>query len=264
MQDFGHWIDSHSHLADPRWNGRVDEALAEAVKLGIGFFLQGGVGPEDWRAQEELQKRHPGRIGLCFGLHPYWVAEHDGDLCEIALDGLATVLPRAMALGEAGLDFRPHVMKNSRDLQIDVFGQQVELAEISRKPMVLHIVQAHDEAMRVFDVHGAPAAGGMAHSFNGSWAKAQDFIRRGLCLSVGGPVARPDNHKLHEAVRRLPLEYLLIETDSPDQPPPAYQGRANPPASLWDVARAIAELRGVTPTEILDITASNFRRLFKV
>lgn len=284
MQDFGRWIDAHSHLADPRWHGdlngpglaaadlsrmaaadtNVDDAIAEAVRLGVGFFLQGGVGPEDWVAQEKLKARYPDRIGLCFGLHPYWVVAHDEDLCEIALDGLAHKLASAMALGEAGLDFRPHIMKDSRERQISVFEQQLELATATHLPVVLHLVQAHDEALLMFDLWGVPKAGGLVHSFNGSWGKAQDFLRRGLHLSVGGPVARPDNEKLRQAVRQMPLEFLLIETDSPDQPPPAYKGRLNPPASLWDVARAVAEIRGMTPDEILDITASNFRRLFRM
>lgn len=263
MQDFGHWIDAHSHLADPRWGADVDAALAEAVRLGVGFFLQGGVGPEDWRAQIELRRRYPDRIGLCFGLHPYFVAAHDDEICDIAIDSLAHALPDAMALGECGLDFRPHVMRDSRERQIDLFQQQLELAEVAQLPVVLHLVQAHDEAINVFNVFGLPTRGGLVHSFNGSWAKAQDFLRRGLLLSVGGPVARPDNEKLREAVKRIPLEYLLVETDSPDQPPPAYKGERNPPASLWDVAKAVAEIRGMTPNEILDITASNFRRLFK-
>lgn len=262
MQDFGRWIDAHSHLADPRWGEHADDAIAEATKLGISFFLQGGVGPEDWTAQKKLWTKHPDQIGLCFGLHPYWVAEHEEDLCEIALDGLAHLLPQAMALGETGLDFRPHIMKDSRERQLDCFQQQLELAEACELPVVLHLVQAHEEAIRMLDLWGVPKRGGMVHSFNGSWGKAQDFLRKHLCLSVGGPVARPDNHKLHEAVRRMPLEFLLIETDSPDQPPPAYKGQLNPPASLWDVAKAIAHLRGVTADEILDITASNFRRVF--
>jgi TatD DNase family protein len=262
MQDFGRWIDAHSHLADPRWGADVDEAIREAGKSGIGFFLQGGVSPEDWAAQEVLKSKYPEQIGLCFGLHPYWIADHDEEVCEIALDGLAHILPRAMAIGETGLDFRPHIMKDSRELQISYFEKHLELAEAAEIPVVLHLVQAHDDALRILDVWGVPLAGAMAHSFNGSWGKAQDLLQRGLYLSIGGPVARPDNEKLHQAVRQMPLEFLLIETDSPDQPPPAYKGQRNPPGSLWMVASAIAQIRGMTPTEILDITSSNFRRLF--
>lgn len=263
MQDFGRWIDAHSHLADPRWTSGVDDALRDAREKGIGFFMQGGVGPEDWQAQIQLRQRFPAEIGLCFGLHPYWVAAHDEDECEQALDQLAPLMPQAMALGETGLDERPHIMKDSADRQLSCFEQQLQLAEACGKPVVLHLVQAHDQAMQVFNVWGVPPQGGMVHSFNGSAPQAQDFLRRGLYLSVGGPVCRPDNKRLHQAVRECPLEFLLIETDSPDQPPPAFQGQLNPPASLWEVARGVGELKKMTPTEILDITAANFRRLFQ-
>ncbi|WP_413568146.1 TatD family hydrolase [Bdellovibrio sp. HCB117] len=261
MIGFGFWIDAHGHLADPRWEGQQDAIIEEARGRGLHFFMQGGVGPEDWAKQQELKKRHPAHIGLCFGLHPYWVAAHDDEECEEALNLLASALPQALAIGEMGLDFRPHIMKDSRERQLDVFAQQIELAHFSQKPMVLHLVQAHEESLKILDLYGVPKQKGMVHSFNGSGAKAQDFLNRGLYLSIGGPVCRPDNKKLHQAVKEMPLEYLLIESDSPDQPPPAYKDGLNPPESIWEVARTIGELKSLDPLEILDITTGNFHRL---
>lgn len=257
------WIDAHCHLADKRLAPGLDEVISDAERLGIHFFMQGGVGPEDWQRQMELAKLYPGKIGLCFGLHPYWVADHDEDLCEIALDQLASILPRALGIGEMGLDFRPNIMKDSRERQIGVFEQQLELAEAIQKPMVLHLVQAHDEAIKIMDVWGLPTSKGLVHSFNGSWGKAQDFLTRGLCLSIGGPVVWSQNKKLHQVIKDMPLEFLLLESDSPDQPPPRFKQSLNQPASLWDVAGKIGELRNVPTTEILDIAAENFKRLFQ-
>ncbi len=262
MVGFGFWTDAHGHLADPRWEGQQDSIIEEARAKGIHFFMQGGVSPDDWQRQRDLKARHPEHIGLCFGLHPYWVAEHDEDECEEALNLLAMQLVEAQAIGEMGLDFRPHIMKDSRDRQITVFEQQIELAEISKKPMVLHLVQAHEESIRIMDIWGLPKQKGLVHSFNGSATKAMDFLKRGLYLSIGGPVCRPDNQKLHQAVKELPLEFLLIESDSPDQPPPAYKNVLNPPESIWEVARTIGEIKSLDPLEILDITTENFRRLF--
>jgi TatD DNase family protein len=262
LQDFGRWVDAHSHLADPRWSADLDSVVSQAVKSGIGYFFQGGIGPQDWALQKELKQKFPEQIGLCFGLHPYWIIENSEENCQMALDELAKCLHQSLAIGEMGLDFRPHFLLETHEKQISFFEQQIEIADAANKPMVLHLVQAHDEALRIFHLWGVPAAKGMVHSFNGSWAKAQDFIQLGLSLSVGGPVARKNNKKLHEAVSRIPLEFLLIETDSPDQPPDAYKDQLNPPYSLWEVARKIAEIRGMTPVEILDITTSNFRRLF--
>ncbi len=262
MLGFGNWIDAHGHLADLRWEGRQGEVILAAQAKGISFFMQGGVGPEDWERQRVLKAQFPSQIGLCFGLHPYWVVDHDEEACEQALNLLASQVIEAMGLGEVGLDFRPHVMKDSRERQLDVFEQQLELAKICSKPLVFHIVQAHEESLRMMDLFGLPVQKGLVHSFNGSWRKAQDFLQRGLYLSVGGPVCRSDNQKLHQAVKELPLEYLLIESDSPDQAPPAYKGALNPPESIWEVARTIGEIKSLDPVEILDITSANFRRLF--
>lgn len=262
MDKFGTWVDAHGHLADPRWEGQVDNIISLARARGLSFFMQGGVDPEDWQRQRLLKQTYPQNIGLCFGLHPYFVIEHDEDECNRALDFLASQLAQAAALGELGLDFRPHVMKDSSERQIGVFEQQLELAQMARKPLVLHLVQAHEESLRVMDWWGLPPEKGLVHSFNGSWGKAQDFLKRGLMLSVGGPVCRPDNKKLHQVVKEIPLEFLLVESDSPDQPPPAFKGHLNPPDSIWEVARTIGELKSLDPREILDITSANFRRIF--
>lgn len=264
MVAFGRWVDAHGHLADSRWDGQQDAIIEEARARGIHFFMQGGVGPEDWEKQKVLHAKYPTHIGLCFGLHPYWVADHDEEECEDALNLLARMLPSAMGLGEVGLDFRPNIMKDSQERQIGVFEDQLELAHISNRPVVLHIVQAHEQSLMVMDLFGLPQEKGMVHSFNGSAHKAQDFLNRGLFLSIGGPVCRPDNQKLHQAVKEIPLEFLLIESDSPDQGPPAYKGRLNPPESIWEVAKTIGELKSLDPLEILDITTGNFHRLFGV
>lgn len=263
MSEHASWIDSHSHLADSRWTQEeLAVAMALAKEQGLSFFMQGGVSPEDWERQQILAQNYPGRIGLCFGLHPYFVAANEEEVCEQALDQLARALPKAMALGETGLDFRPYIMKDSRERQLDVFEAQLALAAVAAKPVVLHLVQAHKEALAMFDTYGLPKQGGMVHSFNGSASQAQDFLRRGLYLSVGGPACRPDNIKLHQALREIPLEKLLIESDSPDQPPPEYKDQKNPPHSILRVAEFIGRIRGLSGSEILDISASNFRRLF--
>ncbi|MFP5520641.1 MAG: TatD family hydrolase [Bdellovibrionia bacterium] len=262
MSQTNNWVDAHGHLADPRWSDHeVKSLVTESHELGLGFFMQGGVSPEDWQRQISLAQKFPRKIGLCFGLHPYFVAQNEEALCEIALDSLAQIVGSALALGELGLDFRPHIMKDSQGRQLDYFEKQLELAEVAHKPVVLHLVQAHHEALRVFDVWGVPPRGGMIHSFNASAAVAEDYLKRGFYLSVGGPLCRPENKKLHQAVREIPLERLLLESDSPDQSPPQYKDQKNPPYSIIDVAEKVATLRNMSPLEVLDIATANFWRL---
>lgn len=258
------FIDSHCHLTDPRLLPQIEQILLQARQKGIGFFLQGGVGPEDWHQQKLLQQRYPQLIGNCFGLHPYWVAEHNLQDCEAGLDQLARLLPQAVALGELGLDFRPHIVKDSAERQLTFFENQLELAIMANKPIVLHIVSAHQEAQKVLDLWGVPPAGGMVHSFNGSFERAQEYLRRGLMISIGGAVTYEKNHKLRLAAQRIPLEFLLLETDSPDQPPANWGKEYNTPESLIEVAATIGFLRGIEAEEVLSICAENVHRLFRV
>lgn len=266
------YIETHCHLTDDRLSEELCESwIQEARSLGFDFFLQGGVGPEDWDKQVVLEKKHPGKIGLCFGLHPYWIASHEEEECNHALDLLSQKIHQAHAFGETGLDFRPSVLTPKAGLrsldegrahQIEFFSQQIELSHIVEKPLVLHLVQAHESALKTLDSYGPLKVPALIHSFNGSWGQAEEYLRRGLYLSVGGPVARQRNKKLQEAVRRIPSEKLLLETDSPDQASDFYRGQLNPLAAHIEVAKTVGHLREQSYFEILKLSARNFRRIF--
>lgn len=260
------YMDSHSHWADIRLtpdNEMLKIRLKSCLDKNIDFFLIAGVGPEDWLRQIEIKKIYPQNFGLCFGLHPYYVSRTSAEDCEVALNKLTEQLSQAMAIGEVGLDFRPHIMKESEGLQIEMFENQIELAKAFQMPVVLHIVQAHEKALQVFNVWGAPDRGGFVHAFNGSFETAKRYIDRGFLISVGGAVTYTKNKKLEDCVKKLPLEYLLIESDSPDQPPSGWSG-INESTSVYNVAEKIALLKNINVFEVLEINSSNFKRLFRV
>lgn len=262
------WIDAHSHLADPRWlnsDVTLERVLDEAASAGIRFFLQGGVDPNDWDRQLALSRRFPA-IWPVFGLHPYFVAAHSDDECEGALDRLAKKLPHAHGLGETGLDFRPrYVEGESEQRQIAMFEAQLEIAGAMKIPVVLHVVRAFEKATQVVDLFFQQRPDcGMVHAFNGTLKEALAWVDRGFLISVGGPVCRPDNQKLHQAVRGLPLESLVLETDSPDQAPPEWSPGLNHPSSLLMVAKKVAEIRGMTSEDLRVKTGQNLARVFPV
>ncbi len=260
------FIDAHSHWSDSRWNldqGEIQKNLNLAAVEQISFFLQGGVNPADWQKQKILKKNFPDQFGLSFGLHPYFVSAQDEETCELALDELAKELPAAMALGECGLDFRPHIMKESMIQQIEFFENQLELAKAFKKPMILHVVQAHDKALQILDIWGLPAENGFVHAFTGSFDTAKRYIDRGFYISVGGAVTFDKNRKLLDCVKKIPLEYLLVESDSPDQAPAGWVGLNNS-TSVRLIAEKIAQLRGLSVLQVLEITTSNFKRLFRM
>lgn len=269
------YIDAHSHWTKFSWTESSNEVdcemnsqnfeskLQSCSDKNINFFLQGGIDPVDWLRQISIKNKYPENFGLCFGLHPYYVSEHAVEDCEAALDQLAQLLPQAMALGEAGLDFRPHIMKESEGLQIEMFENQIALAKAFKKPMVLHIVQAYGRAIQIFDIWQRPPQLGFVHAFNGSFEVAKKFIDRGFLISVGGAVTHEKNRKLQDCIKKLPLEYLLIESDSPDQSPAGWVG-GNESTSIYNVAEKIAFIKNTNLFEILDINTSNFKRLFRL
>ena len=260
-------IDPHAHWCDPRIDSQnYPQMLQQCEQQHIQFILQGGVDPEDWQRQRELQKQFPKNIGTSFGLHPYFVAGKVSEECDFAMDELAENIIGAMAIGETGLDFRSQFIKTDRDRahQITYFEQQIELARASAKPLILHIVRAHDEAKRILTVWDLPQKPGFVHAFNSNFENAKNYLDFGLLLSVGGAVTHTKNRELRDSVKKIPLELLLIESDSPDQVPSGWPG-LNQSWSIWNVAREISILRGdISAEDLLIKSADNFKRIFSV
>lgn len=259
------WIDAHCHLADPRYS---DESLLEGVlersrQAGIGRWIQGGVDPDDWRRQRFLAERYPGRIVPCFGLHPWWVAA----LADVQLDTALGALERELAqwgnrpagIGELGLDFGKRFGAETHDLQLEAFKRQLDIARACKRPIVLHIVQAHETALKLLETTGKFEQGGLVHSFSGSRATAERYLRVGLTLSISGVIARKGFESLKKAVVTLPPDSFVLETDSPDQ---SFTSGLNEPARLRQVAEAVARLRNEDPIDLLTRSARLARKIF--
>lgn len=253
------WWDAHSHWADTRLDSTRESWIKQAQEQGLEYSLMGGVGPEDWSRQREVQKQHPGLFGLCLGLHPEWVANHDEETVERALDQLSHEVSSAQAIGETGLDLRPR-FEASLALQMELFEAQIELSVVAQKPVVLHLVRAFDEAMKAFQFFPRPPKGALVHAFNGSWFEAKAYIELGFLISVGGTLLKPENFRLFEVVQKIPESSLVLETDLPDQGWGAYQGELNPPWSLLDVATRVAQIRKATRDEVLHFTTQNLKK----
>lgn len=256
------FADAHVHLSDCRWSEQMDELIPNWTQNGISYFMQGGVDPTEWQVQKKLKKKHPGQIGLCFGLHPWFVAESSVVECETALDQLACEISEADALGEIGLDFREaYVLGEARERQIDYFQMQLEISHAAQKPCVLHLVRAFEQGLRILQWTGLPERKGMIHAFNGSAESMQAYLDIGLYISIGAAVLWPKNKKLLKAVSALPLDRLLLESDAPDQPPPDEKG-VNTPLVLFQVAQKIAHIKGIATDVVLNQAQLNFKKLF--
>ena len=263
-----HYIDAHSHLADSRLDLTRDDVMERARARGIEFHIQGGVGPEDWDQQVEISESYPGQIFPVFGLHPWWVVQHDQQVCESALGFLRNYLKSGVGLGELGLDYGPKIPSGSHALQKMIFEYQLKMAREFALPIILHVVHAHDDALAMLTQFGVPK-GGIVHSFSETTEIAQRYLALGLTLSISGSVITRDSGKAFEKLKRtvlaLGLDQIVIETDSPDQPPAGVSGHGavlNEPANLWSVAEAVGRLKQVSAEVVLEASKKNLVRIF--
>jgi TatD DNase family protein len=203
---------------------------------------------------------------LSFGLHPVWVSQQSPDDLHKAFRLLEETSSQADAIGELGLDFHPRRSpESSQEQQIQFFKKQLLLAKEVSKPLILHVVQAHSQALGLLRESGPFPRGGMVHLFSGSLEIAQEYLRLGFLISLGGNITRQGFQKLQRTLHSVPLDKIVVETDSPDQLPqlPGFEASSlNEPAHLIRIADYLAGVRQVDRDELLTQSTNNLRKLF--
>lgn len=261
------YLDAHCHLQDPRVDAVRVDWLEKARARFITEFVMGGVGPEDWERQERLFAESPGTYFPTIGLHPWWVSERSETAFQIAFLLLKKKLadPKWVALGETGLDHHERFTAGVQALQARAFIAQLDLAAEMERPLVLHVVRAHEETLKYLSEHPS-AKGGMVHSFSGPPALARAYLRKGFLPSLSAAVLTRGKgkafHQLREAVLEMKLSELLLETDAPDQPPADQKGELNPVENLWRVAEIVAQWKQCTPEEVAAASTENWKKKF--
>ena len=233
--------------------------LDRAHAVGVENVLIAGVNPDGWHRQLGLVDD---RIHIALGLHPW----HVSDAPEHWADELTELLgaSRISAIGETGLDFGRRMDPKGFDAQIRAFETHIELAAHHRLPLILHVVAAHQRTLEILSRGSSLKHGGMVHAFSGSAEQALHYIRLGLHISICATIIDPRRQKLRRAVAAIPADRLLVETDSPDQPPLNRRPGPNEPAFLIDVIAALAEARGETPDVVAKQTTRNAKTLFQI
>ena len=250
-------IDSHSHFDVAEFDGDRTHALARARAAGVRRQIVPAIDAAGFARVRELCAREHG-LYPAYGLHPMYLAEHRPEHLQELEQWIEREHP--VAVGECGLDF--FVPGLDADAQREYFQRQLELARKFDLPLILHARRAVDEVTAAIRRIGNLR--GVVHSFSGSVEQAQHLWKLGFCLGLGGPLTYPRAHRLREIVATMPLEYLLLETDSPDQPLHGHQGQRNEPALLAEVCTCVARLRGVEPEEVAAATTRNCERLFRL
>jgi TatD DNase family protein len=248
-------IDSHAHLDDRAFSKDRAAVIARAFAEEIGIITIGG----DLRSSREavrLAERHR-RIWATVGAHPHGAKDVDADtLTEFERLAKRDVV---VAIGEIGLDYYRDL--SPRDVQRKAFAEQLDLARRLGLPVCLHNRESTDDLLEILRETGGPHRG-VVHSFLGGPDLALQFLDLGLHLGIGGPVTFPRNSVLREAVRAVPIEGLLIETDCPYLTPVPYRGRRNEPSYVRYVADDIAQIKGISIEETSRRTTENTVRLF--
>jgi TatD DNase family protein len=250
-------VDSHCHLDDKRFAGDLDAVLDRADAAGVTRILTIGTGdgpPEIDRAVR-LADRYP-QVHASIGVHPHDASKVTAQTYD-DLRALATQ-PKVIAFGEIGLDY--HYDFSPREIQRDVFIEQLKLARDVNLPITIHTREAWDDTMSILRAHWSGA--GVMHCFTGDPAQARQALDMGFHLSYGGVLTFKTAESVRESARITPADRLLIETDAPYLAPIPYRGKRNEPAMMVETARKLAEVRETTPEAIAAITTANFDRLF--
>ncbi len=268
------FIDSHAHLEGKRYDTDRDEVLARAKQRGIEAYLAigNGEGPDTADCGIQLAEQYAGKpeypeIWASVGIHPHEAALAN-DEAYARLEQWARH-PRVIAWGEIGLDyFYDHA---PRDVQKAVFLHQMRLAKAAELPIIIHCrpsdnsENAWDDCLAMIAEHWTDSPlRGILHCFTGTVEHARRGLDLGFLISFAGNVTFPKAQNIRDAAKIVPLDRMLIETDSPYLAPLPHRGKRNEPAFVIETARQIGELRGLPAEEIGRQTAQNFYRFFKL
>lgn len=248
-------VDSHAHLDDASFDADRSAMFARSAEAGVRRWIVPAIDRENWARVERLATSDKG-VFPAYGLHPLFLERHhDTHLDELPdwLEGHG-----AVAVGEIGLDFYVDGLDPAR--QRDLFVRQLHIAKDHGLPVVIHARRAFEETIHTLRRIGGLR--GVVHSFSGSEEQARQLFDLGFHIGIGGPVTYDRANRIHRVVAGMPLEWLLLETDAPDQPCSQHRGERNEPAYMRDVLRAIATLRDEPETDIAAATTTNAERLF--
>jgi TatD DNase family protein len=255
-------IDSHAHIDFPQFAEDREAVLDRARAAGVTTLLAIGTGPGPEKLDSAIPfaEQHDW-IFATVGIHPHEAKEVTSTHLE-ELSGLAKH-PKVIAWGEIGLDyFYDH---SPREVQQKVFREQMALAQQAKLPIIIHCRDAWPDCLDMLEQFWKPTGlGGILHCFSSTLDDARRGIEIGFLIAFAGNSTYPKAQNLRDVAKALPLEKLLIETDSPYLAPQPFRGKRNEPAYVAEVARTLASVRNLSPDEVAAATAYNFRRLFRL
>jgi TatD DNase family protein len=251
-------VDSHCHLdrLDLSKNNNLSELIDTAHEADIGHMLCVSIDLESYPEMLAAVESQKG-VSVSVGVHPC-----DDDRREPTVDELVELAkhPKNVAIGETGLDY--FRVEGDLEWQRERFRTHIRAAKIAKKPLIIHTREAREDTIRILQEEGAAEVGGVMHCFTETWDMAQAAMEMGFYISFSGIVTFKNAVELQDVAQKVPLDRMLIETDSPYLAPVPLRGKPNQPLYVRYVAEKIGELRNMTSEEVGRITTDNFYRLF--
>ena len=255
-------VDSHAHIDFPQFAEDRDAMLERARVAGVTSLLAIGTGPGPEKLNSAISFAEQYEwIYATVGIHPHEskqvTAQHLDELAKLAKHS------KVIAWGEIGLDyFYDH---SPKEVQTQVFREQMELAAAAKLPIVIHCRDAWGDCLKLLEEYWRPTGmGGILHCFTSTLEDAKRGVEMGFMVSFAGNSTYPKMQNIRDVAKGLPLSNILIETDAPYLAPQAYRGKRNEPAYVAEVARTLASVRNLAPDEMATATAENFRRFFRL
>ena len=252
------FVDSHCHLDRlDKSEAELAEVLNFARRRGVEHFLCVAVSVKEFPAMMAAIEGFADVSASC-GVHPL----HQEDACSYAELLAMASSDDVIAIGETGLDY--FYSADTKAVQLSSFVDHIKVANELKKPLIIHTRDAREDTLALLAQHKAPSTKGVLHCFTESWEMAEAAIAMGFYISISGIVTFHSAKELQEVVKKIPLERLLIETDSPWLAPVPFRGKANQPGYVREVAEFIAKLKGLSVEELAKATTDNFYTLFAI
>jgi TatD DNase family protein len=251
------FIDSHAHLGLPEFKKDRHETIQRARESGIDMIITIGIGIKECREALKIASSYP-FIYAALGIHPHNAKHLDLQTLDFLEENAGN--QKVVALGEMGLDFFRNL--SPRQDQIRCFRAQLDLAKSLNLPIIIHDRDAHKEIITILQEEKTGQTGGVIHCFSGDIKMAFACLDMGFYISIPGTVTFKNARTLHEVVKEVPLENLLIETDCPFLAPVPFRGQRNEPAYVKKVAEKIAEIKNMPVEEVARMTTRNTKKLF--
>ncbi|NTW71625.1 MAG: TatD family hydrolase [Eubacteriaceae bacterium] len=249
-------IDTHAHMDDEKYEGKLDSMIKNYVEEGMVLIINPSYDKASCERTIVLTEKYPMIYGA-IGMHPHDAKDADEEFFSYIIE--KTRNEKIVAVGEIGLDY--YYDYSPRDVQKAVFKRQMEIAQDANLPVIIHCRDSHHDTYELLKTFKGKVKGVM-HSYSGSWEMAKLYLDLGYYISFSGPITFKNSRKLPEVAANVPLDRIMIETDSPYLTPVPFRGKTNEPAYVQYVAQRVAQLKGISSEELVIKVIENTKALF--